>query len=194
MRLTLGKIGWGVVGTLFLMTPLWASTATAEGRAENTPTYNWAYAEEASELLVEIKGLSTQLAEDSHYLDLHSRWNQLNWKSHASHLEQIRTDINAMGERLQRLQDIYSMIAPWQQEAVDRITPKAAALATQTEAAIGHLNEYQGRTWTPSYGDPVRAMSDHAEEIRVDVRMFLDYANTSDQLKGLEKQIEFAGA
>ena len=25
MRLTLGKVGWGVVGTLLLITPLWVS-------------------------------------------------------------------------------------------------------------------------------------------------------------------------
>jgi len=48
--------------------------------------------------------------------------------------------------------------------------------------------------WTPSYAEPVSAMADHAETIRNDVRMFLDYGKTSDQLKGLEGRIELAGA
>ena len=194
MRLTLGKIGWGVVGMLFLITPLGASASNKEVKSENVPTYNWGYAEEASGLLQEIRGLSQQLAEDTDYLEHHARRNQLDWRSHAARLAQVRTDNNAMGKHLQRLQEIHSMIAPWQQKAVDRIVPKAAALADHTEAAIAYLNDNKNRMWTPAYGDPVSAMAEHAETIRKDVSMFLDYGNASDRLRGLEDQIEFAGA
>jgi len=112
MRLILGKIGWGVVGILLLITPLWASSPRAEAGSEQVTAYNWAYAEEASKLLREIRGLSTRLAEDSDYLEHHARRNQLDWRSHAAQLNQIRGDINAMGKHLQRLQEIHSMIAP----------------------------------------------------------------------------------
>ena len=193
MRLTLGKIGWGVVGTLLLITPLWASGPRAEAGTENVTAYNWAYAEEASELLQEIRGLSVQLAEDSDFLEHHANRNQLNWRSHAERLNHIRGDINAMGEHLQRLQEIHSMIAPWQQKAVDRILPRAKELAAHTEAAIAQLNDNRSTTWTPSYVDPVSAMAEHAEAIRKDVKMFLEYGKTSDQLKGLEGQIGPAG-
>lgn len=194
MRLTLGKVGWGVVGTLLLITPLWASGPRAEAGPENVKAYNWAYAEEASELLEEIRGLSSQLAEDSDYLEHHARRNQLNWRSHAERLNQIRGDINAMGGHLQRLQEIHGMIAPWQQKAVDRITPKAAELAAHTEAAIAQINDNRSKTWTSSFVDPVSAMADQAEAILNDVKMFLEYGKTSDQLKGLEGQMEITGA
>jgi hypothetical protein len=194
MRLTLGKIGWGVVGAILLVTPLWASASNKEVKSESVPTYNWGYAEEASGLLQEIRGLSWQLAEDSAFLEHQARRNQLDWRSHAARLDQIRTDINAIGEHLQRLQEIHSMIAPWQQKVVDRIVPTAAALAAQTEVAINYLNDNKSKTWTPYYGDPVSAMSDHADEILEQVSMFLEYGKTSDQLKGIEDQIEFAGA
>jgi len=184
MRLTLGRIGWGIVGTLILMTPLFASTSKEGATISNTPTYNWAHAEEASGLLKQIRSLSAQLAEDSHFLKLNSQWNQLDWTGHAQQLNQIRGDINAMGEKLDRLQEIHSMIAPWQQRAMERIMPNAVALADHTE----------GATWTIPYTDRISAMSDQAETIKSSVSAFLDYAKTSDRLEGLERQIEYGGA
>jgi hypothetical protein len=194
MKLTLGKIGWGVVGTLFLMTPLFASGSKEGVKADNTPAYNWAYSEEASGLLQQIRSLSAQAADGADHLHFASRRNSLDWRSHAMHLGEIRTHINAMGEKLDRLQEIHGMIAPWQQKAVERVTPKAAALAAHTEEAIAFLNENQDRLWTPHYTDRVGAMSEHVEEINSTVSMFLDYGKTSDRLKGLETQIEYTGA
>jgi hypothetical protein len=194
MRLTLGKIGWGVVGALFLMTPLFTSTSKAEVKADNTPAYNWGYAEEASGLLQEIRSLVSQAAEGTDVLNTGPRQNSLHWRSHAQHLNEVKTHINAMGKKLSRLQEIHGMIAPWQQKVVERVTPKAAALAAHTEEAIAYLSEHQNRLWTPHYTDRVSAMAEHVEEINRTVSMFLDYGKTSDRLKGLENRIEYTGA
>lgn len=194
MRLTLGKFGWGVVGTLLLMTPLFASSSGEEARAGDTPAYNWAYAEEASRLLQQVRTLSAQVADDAHLLNIPSQRNQLHWRTHAEQLHQIRQGINAMGEKLQRLQEIQSMVAPWQQKAVERVMPNAVALAKHTEAAIAHLNEHQGRLWAPPYTDRLGAVSEHAREIKRSLSAFLNYGKTLDRLKGLEFQIEFTGA
>lgn len=193
MRLTLGKIGWGVVGMLFLMTPLFASTSNEEAKILSAPTYNWAHAEEASRLLRQIHELSGRLVQDSHFLELHSHRNQLEWRSHAAHLNEIRKNVNALGRNLKQLQGIHSTIAPWQQKAVDRIIPNAVALATHTEGAIEYLNNQQGRTWAPPYTERVGDMQEHARQIRSTLSMFIDYGKTSDRLKGLENQIEFTG-
>jgi hypothetical protein len=194
MQLTLDRIGWGMLGTLFLMTPLLASNSKEEAKADDTPAYNWAYAEEASGLLQQIRSLSAQAAEGADYLNMASRRHSLNWRSHALHLNEISIHINTMGERLDRLQEIHSMIAPWQQKAVERVVPTAVALAVHTEEAIAFLNQNQQRLWTPTYAARVSAMAEHVEEINCTVSMFLDYGKTSDRLKGLENQIEFTGA
>jgi hypothetical protein len=194
MRLTLGKIGWGLVGTLFLMTPLFASSSNAEVKTDQAPTYNWAYSEEASGLLQEIRTLSARASEGADRLSVASRYNQLNWRSHSEHLSEIRSHINAMGDKFDRLQEIHGMIAPWQQKAVERVLPNAVALADHTEGAILYLNENQDRLWTPHYKDRLSAMSDHVQEIHATLTSFLDYAKTSDRLKALELEIEYAGA
>lgn len=194
MRLILGKIGWGAIGTLFLMTPLFASGSKEAVRTDNTPTYNWAYTEEGSGLLQDIRTLSAQAAESAEHLNSASRVNSLDWRSHALYLSEVRTHVNKMGAKLDRLQEIHGMLAPWQQKAVERVTPKAVALAAHTEEALVHLNENQGSLWVPHYTNRVDAISEHGEEINRTVSMFLDYGKTSDRLKGLENQIEFTGA
>jgi len=194
MSLTIGKMVWGVVGTLFLMTPLFASSSKEAVKTDNTPTHNWAYTEEASGLLQDIRTLSAQAAERSENLKSASRQDWVNWRSHAQYLSEIRTHVNTMGAKLDRLQEIHGMIAPWQQKAVERVTPKAAALAAHTEDAIGHLNEYQNRLWVPHYTNGLTAILEHGEEINRTVSMFLDYGKTSDRLEGLENQIEYSGA
>jgi hypothetical protein len=194
MRLTFGKIGWGVAGTLFLMTPLFASTSKQEAKTLSTPTYNWAHAEVASGSLRQIHELSGRLVQDSHFLELHSRRNQLEWRNHAAHLRQIRANVNALGRNLKQLQAIHGTIAPWQQKAVKRITPNAVALATHTAGAIEYLNREQSRTWAPPYTQRVGNMEEHARQIRSALSMFIEYAKTSDHLKGLENLIEFTGA
>jgi len=194
MRLTLRRIGWGMLGTLFLMTPLFASNSNGEAKAGNTPAYNWAYAEEASGLLQQIQSLSSRAANKADLLNIASRRNSLDWRSHAVHLDEISMHINEMGDKLDRLQEIHGMIAPWQQKAVDRVVPTAAALAGQTEEAIAFLNEHPIRLWTPTYTDSIKAMSEHVDEINSTVSRFLDYGNTADRLQGLESQIEYTGA
>ena len=194
MKLTLRRIGWGMLGTLFLMTPLFASNSNGEAKAGNTPAYNWAYAEEASGLLQQIQSLSSRAANKADLLNIASRRNSLDWRSHAVHLDEISMHINEMGDKLDRLQEIHGMIAPWQQKAVDRVVPTAAALAGQTEEAIAFLNEHPIRLWTPTYTDSIKAMSEHVDEINSTVSRFLDYGNTADRLQGLESQIEYTGA
>lgn len=194
MLTKLKKTAWGAIGGLLLITPLFVSTLKAEVKAGNAAAPNWAYTEEASGHLQDIRSLSAQLADDTHALELYSKQKQLDWRSHAYQLRQIRNHINAMGEKLGRLQAIHSTIAPWQQKAVDRVVPSAQALAAHTEAAIAYLNEQRDKLWMPSYIERVSAMSDHAEEINSSVSTFLDYSKTSDRLKGLESQIEFTGA
>jgi len=192
--MTLGRMGWGVLGALFLMTPLFASSSKQEAKTANTPAYNWAYAEEASGLLQQIRSLSSKAANRADLLNIASRRNSLDWRSHAQHLDEISTHINAMGEKLDRLQEIQGMIAPWQQEALERVVPTAAALAGHTDEAIAFLNEHRLRLWTPTYTERVKAMSEHVDQINSTLGTFLDYGTTSDRLTGLESQLEFTGA
>ena len=193
MRMTFRTIGWGAVGTLFLLAPLFAFSA--ERTTTDTPTeHNWAYTEEATNLLKHVRSLSGQLAQDADSLTRYSRQDRLDSTSHAVRLNQIRNHVNAMGKSLMRLEEIQGMIAPWQQKALHRITPHAVALAERAEEAIDYHIEQADNFWVPAYTESVGAMSDHAEEINESATLFLDHAEGAERLEALERQLEYAGA
>jgi hypothetical protein len=194
MRLPLQRIGWGAVGTLFLAIPLLASNSKKEeAQTVNTPIYNWAYGEEASSLLLQVRMLSAQLAVDADTLKLLSKPNNLHWRTHGEELSRIRGHVNAIGRNLDRLHDIQGVIAPWQQTALERIRPHAAALAGHIEEAIAYYTDQQGNFWAPAYVDNLAAAADRAEEIRDHARVSLEYAQTAQRSKALERQIEYGG-
>ncbi len=195
MKRVLGKIGWGTLGTLLVMAPLFASSAKGDTKAASAPAaYNWAHAEEASNLLRQVRRHSVQLADSAMALQIHAGFNQLGWESHGASLNTIRDHFNAMGRNLDRLQEIQTTIAPWQQKAVERIIPSSVALGAHTERAIEHLNRHQDNFWLTAYRDSVSAMAVHAESINDSVNSFLDYEQTAERLEVLERQIEYAGA
>lgn len=193
MRLTFRRIGWGAVGTLFLIAPLFAFSS--EGKTIDAPTeHNWAYTEEATSLLKQVRSLSTQLVRDADSLRLSSQFNRLDANSHGVNLNQIRDHVNAMGKSLMRLEEMQSSIAPWQRKALDRIAPQAVALAERAQEAIAYHTEEAGNFWVPAYTESVRAMSDHADEIKKSATLFLDHAESAERLEALERQLEYTGA
>ena len=192
MRMTFRTLGWGAVGTLFLLAPLFAFSA--ERTTIDTPTeHNWAYAEEATRLLKQVRSLSNQLAEDADSLRRYSLMGQLDSTSHALELNQIRGHVNAMGKSLRRLEEIQSFIAPWQRKALDRIAPHAVALAERAQEAISYHIEQADNFWAPAYTESVGAMSDHASQIKESATLFLDHAKSAERLEALERQLEYTG-
>lgn len=150
----------------------------------------WDFQAEASELLDEVQGLSVKLRRDAETLKSFARNHNVSWRSHATQLNLMRDHVNAIGDRLARLQDIRHVTAAWQQEAIDLIHPVAADVANRTEAAILHLNEYQGYLFAPDYQEHVTAVADQASELENHVGDFLEYAAAQQQLEQLRGTLE----
>lgn len=111
----------------------------------------WNLDTEASDALRDVKSLSGKLAKDASTLESFKRQTTLGWQTHAYQLTQVREHINAIGKRLDRLQAIQSMTAPWQQRAIEEIVPVAADIAAHAESAIQHLNENHRSLHAPVY-------------------------------------------
>src|SRR5581483_9195417 len=59
---------------------------------------------EASDLLKQVKSLSGKLSTDADTLESYKWQRQLSWQTHGNQLTKAREHINAIGERLDRLQ------------------------------------------------------------------------------------------
>ena len=144
---------------------------------------------EVTQLLEDIKVQAADLQRDSDELESFSRSN-VSWESHAAELEAIKERINKIGQTIQKLQNMRGSASPWQQEAIDRIIPVAQKLASNTTAAIEHLNQSPKRLQDPQYKKYLTSNAEAARQLSNMVRDFVDYGKTRNTLERLEKRLE----
>ncbi len=150
----------------------------------------WNFEAEASGLLKQIGTLSRKLHNDAGTLESFKRQPTLSWQSHAAQLNRTREHINSIGERLDRLQAIQSITAPWQQRAIREIVPVAATLAAHTESAIQHLNDNRSYLFAPVYAEHLTAIAERSGELKDSVDAFLEFGNTSEKYDRLQQKLE----
>ncbi len=184
------KLGYLPLLAVTLSSVAFASPAVSAKNSTVTECQAWNFESEAKDLLKEIKSLSAKLKSDATTLESYKWQTQLSWRTHADQLTKAREHINAIGERLDRLQAIKSVTAPWQQRAIDEIVPVAANVAAHTEAAIQHLNENRSYLYAPVYADHLTSISDRSAELKDSVDAFLEYGDTSDKLDRMQQKVD----
>jgi translation initiation factor 2B subunit (eIF-2B alpha/beta/delta family) len=143
---------------------------------------------QASEFLNQIRDSAVALSNDSDRLQslMNSRVTRY---SYADSLNRIKHHINQTGEQLAQFEEIRRDAAPWQQEAVDRITPIAQQIAENTEAAIDHLNESPNWLYSPTYTNSLTAIADDAQQMKNNVSDFLALAKAQQKVDDLQVKI-----
>ncbi|MGH9468850.1 MAG: hypothetical protein ACRD1N_00745, partial [Terriglobia bacterium] len=109
---------------------------------------------------------------------------------HAAQLTQMRAQINDVGARLARLQEIKHVTAPWQQQAINRLQPLAEDVAQHTESAIVHLNENGNYLFAPSYQEHLAEAMDQAKGLKETAGNFLAYNSAQQRLDRLQSLVE----
>jgi uncharacterized protein YdiU (UPF0061 family) len=144
---------------------------------------------EVSQLLEDIKGQAADLQRDSDELEAFTR-SDMSWQSHAEELERIKERINAIGKTISKLHNLRSNSSPWQQEAIDRIIPVAQKLASNTTAAIEHLNKNPNRINEPQYQQYIKSNAEAASNLASLVKDFVEYGKTRTTLEAYERKLE----
>src|SRR6267142_2673155 len=144
---------------------------------------------EVSKLLEDIKMQAADLRHDSDQLEGFTE-SYASWESHAVELERMKDRINAIGKTISKLQELRSSASPWQEEAIDRIIPVAQKLASNTTAAIEHLNQSPKRLQDPQYKQYLTSNAEAARQLSNMVKDFVDYGKTRNTLERLEKRLE----
>ncbi|HTR45968.1 MAG TPA: hypothetical protein VMM16_01090 [Verrucomicrobiae bacterium] len=191
MSFTFAKRGIapGVLGLLLAGVGFGASPPPAEIQAQ-ARTENWKSIEKASEKLRELRTISGKLSLSGEALDASTRTHVSSRDGHANRLSLVREHVNAAGKILAELQRMHPELAPWQQQAVDAITPIAARVATHTQAAIVHLNERPHARFVPEYTNHLEGIADHSLSMKETVGKFLDFAEARSKAQALETALE----
>lgn len=145
---------------------------------------------EALDLLKDVRALSGKLAHDADILESYKWQSNLHWESHSYRLHQARDHINAIGKRLAQLDEIRPQAAPWQQRAIDELTPIAARVAAHTQAAMEHLKDNHGYLFAPVYTDRLSAIRDHSVDLKESADAFLAIGDTMQRLDHLQLKLD----
>jgi hypothetical protein len=144
---------------------------------------------EVSRLLQDAKEKAAVLSRDADEMEAVTRSN-VSWESHASMLETMKEDVNDLAHSVERLESMRNAASPWQKQAIDRMIPLMKELATNTTAAINHLNEQRSRPTTPEYAQYLRQNSETAKQLSDMISAFVDYDQTRAKLAQLEHKVQ----
>jgi hypothetical protein len=144
---------------------------------------------EVSAILAEVKTEAIQLSHDADELKLFTH-STLAWESHARKVEQIRDHVNNAGKSLSKLNNARENGSPWQQQAIDRISPLLKELAVNVTSTIEHLSQKPVLLQTGLYADYVAANYELASNLAELVSDYVDYGRSKAKSEELATKLE----
>jgi hypothetical protein len=145
--------------------------------------------QEVSKLLLDAKSEAVELREDAEKMATLVR-SKVSWQSLGVTLDQIKEHVNKNGRLLAQLQEARATGSPWQQQAIDHITPLLTELAANTTATIEHLNVNRSLVHRKELSDYCKTNSKLATELAALVADFVDYGATKATLAELQKKVD----
>jgi hypothetical protein len=143
---------------------------------------------EATDLLKQVRATAAELSKDSDRLTGLMRSN-VSRDSYADSLDRVKTYINKTGEQMAELQELRNEVAPWQQDAIDRITPLARQIAANTQSAIKYINQNPLNLYNQDYKDTLQSIADDAKQMKQNVSDFLDMAAAQQKADDLQMKL-----
>jgi hypothetical protein len=144
--------------------------------------------EQVSKLLSEAKTIAFEMKEDAVTMESFTRMN-VSMESHAVAINQIKDHINALERQTGKLKEARETGSPWQQTAIDRITPFLDELGGYTYAVIEHLNGEVKHT-PAEYKDYLQANADYATDLAAMIADFVDFGRSKDRMQHLAEKLE----
>jgi len=147
---------------------------------------------EVSELLTQAKNHAVQLTRDADEMQVYAK-QRMTPESHAMKINTIKGHTNNLGQVLQQLSEKRAAASPWQQTAIDRVTPFASELASNIETTIDHINNNQTRLQTAEYKDYLKANYELSSGLSELIGDFVSYGKSKANYERLGTSLEVPG-
>jgi hypothetical protein len=173
-----------------------ASQAAPQSCTAGTPTpasYTWNFQAEASRVL---SGLQVDAAKAQYLADKLQTFSldaNVDWQLHANQLAALKREVDDMGRRLCRLEQIRPVAAPWQQKAIDDAASSVRLMADNVQDAINFLNEYHRNFWEPAYRHNVSNVFRESGQLSQSVKSLEQFAKVHSEDLQLEKELSVGG-
>lgn len=177
-----------LAGTLAALPAL--SIAAPAPTCASVPTTNADH--QAAKLLDNLEQDAHNVAEEADSMESMLNSTNVTWESHVYALNRVRADVNAMGDKLCRLESIRASATPWEQKAIDSAAPQLRLLADNTRDAIAFVNAHREDLWMPQYAKYIRNVSDESTNIAHSVLRLEEYARTHQREQELGRSVGIA--
>jgi hypothetical protein len=181
-KLTLRFTAGGFASLLLLLFTSIQLPAASRGGEENP---------EVTRLLAQARDEAAVLSKDADDMESLTR-SDVSWQTHATMLESVKEHVNNLARTVEKLNAKRDSASDWQKQAIDRAIPLMKDLASNTTAAINHLNQNQARPTSGSYPEYLKENAETAHELSSMISSFVRYGETREKLDKLEQHLEVA--
>jgi len=164
-----------ILGVL-LLSPLFAKAQNSDSPA-------------ISGLLQESKEHAVLAREDAEQLEAYTR-SKISWQSHANRLIQMKEHANDLIKDFNKLSSLRDQGSPWQQEAIDHVTPLLQQMSDHLSATINHFNENKSSVHMPPYVGYAKANWELMDKTSRLISDFVDYDEAKAKTDALEKTMD----
>ena len=155
--------------------------------APTPQSYTWNFHQEAQALLGEVDSDAWQVSYHADQLQHFSP--EIDWQLHADELNAIGDEVNDMGSKLCRLEQIRRVASPWEQRAIGEAAPLITEMANEAEAAITFLNDNHNHLLNPTYHAYSEEMYQQSSKLNHQMGEFDDFGKVHQEDIRLEKSL-----
>jgi hypothetical protein len=141
---------------------------------------------ETAGLLAEIQKETAELRPHPYTFGTFPWGTQRSGQNRSTFLDRAMDHMNAVGERISKLQRIRHFVLPWQQQAITEVNSHAKRVAASIQATIVDLRENQNRLFVSEYREHLTTIANHSGDMKHTVDKFLDYEKTPKEAQLLQ--------
>jgi len=152
-------------------------------------SYTWNFKAEANNIFRDLQYEARQAKNHADRLRRYSQYSDVSWQTQGDELTALRQEINDMGTKLCRLESIRRVLAPWQQNEIDRMAADARLMADNTRDAILFMNGHQQQLWLPPYQQYAANLYDQTLKLEHSADDAVAYASVSADYQNLRHKL-----
>ena len=104
----------------------------------------------------------------------------------------MKKHVNELGKVAGEMNDLKAEGSPWQQDAIQQVTPLLEEMASNLTRAIEHLNANQSQVHMQTFRDYARTNYELAKRTADLIRDYVDYDEARSAAESLEQKLETA--
>lgn len=113
------------------------------------------------------------------------------WETNSFKLGDLKTEINAMGRTVARLEEMQESAGPIERKAIEEAVPLLKGMADTADAAIRYLND-PGALGLNSYREYISKLADESIQLDKTLGQFIKFAKVHAQDNQLEQTLGVA--